>query len=76
MPNVRGKLRDEGQMSSLTWRAVITGRNDGVGKWFVIGVNNELSAFQEIFEVFHREVNGQQLTVKCRVLPLGGGQGM
>ena len=76
MADIGRKLGDEGQMSSLTWRAVITGRDDGVGKWFVIGINNELSAFQEMFEVFYREVNGQQLTVKCLVLPLGGGQGM
>ena len=51
-------------MAGLSWRAVISGRLDGLCEWLVIRENDEWLALEKMPEVTDSKVNGQQFTVK------------
>ena len=48
--DIRGKFRNEGKMSGLSWRAR---GSTGIGEWFVVSKNDKPPALQVMAEVFY-----------------------
>lgn len=69
MADVRGKLGDESEVPRLA-RAIIRCGSHGNRQWFVVGVDDEFSALQQVPEVADHQIHGQQLPVESAVVKL------
>ena len=70
-------------MPRLSGRPRLSDLGHRKGEWFVVSVGDKLPAFQVVSEVAHRQVQGQELAVVCRIfelrlaqLPAEEGQGL
>ena len=59
------------QLPRLAWRVVVGGRGDGVGDRLVIGEDDERSPLHGMSEMFDGEEDGEELSSKGAVAPLG-----
>ena len=70
MSDTGGVLRYGSEVSLLSSRPGIRNLSKGKSKGLMVGERCEIAALQEITEMSHCQVKGEQLAVKGTVLPL------